>query len=140
MRVPVDPYDSNTHYFSESSQTWVRIEDLPLPHIRNIFLKHSGNWAFHESPLCIALATRLTPTPGICKTLLATKGKCSYWCPIKAEEKKVRSMFRRIGKRIGTEVATTRVGEFIEATCEPVGEVVHVNFKANRKSTFIGRR
>lgn len=139
MEVPKDPYQSNSHYFSESSQEWLLIADLPLPYVRNVFLKHTNREGFANSPLAHALAVRLTPSRGMCKTLLATKGICSYWCPVKSEERKVRAMFYRLGKRLGVPVETRRVGEFLEATCEIVGEVVQVNFRANRKSTFVGR-
>lgn len=136
----MDLYESNTHYFSESQNEWVAIADLPLPHVRNIFVKHANVNGFRGSPLSHALAERLTPSRGVAKTLLATKGKCSYWCPVKSEEKHVRQMFYNLGRRkLKTPVSVTRNGEFLEATCEPTGEVVKVNFRQNKKTTFIGR-
>lgn len=128
----MNPYNSTTHYYSESQGDWVALADLPLPHIVNIMRKHRDRPGFKGSPLYTALEVRLCPGRGVACMLLAQRGKCSYYWPTKEGEARVRRFFYSIGKALNTKVTTHRNGDFIEAECEPTGEVVQVNFKHNR--------
>lgn len=134
-----DKYDDPTRYWSESQNGWVSIADLPMPHLRNVYAKclRSDRGAFVNSPLAKALASILIPSRSRAKTLIATKGACSYYAP--SADKHVRAMFYRIGKSLGVKVSTTRKGEFIEATADRiVGQEVKISIK--HKNRFRGTR
>lgn len=134
MKVP-EQFSRSTEYFSESQGEWVSIADLPMPHVLNIYKKHVRVPGFIDSPLGQALSRQLIPSRAVAKTMIATKGKCVYFAPV--ADKHVRSMFYRIGKALGVKIATTRKGNFIEATADRVvGEQVQV--KIRHKNRFRG--
>lgn len=136
MTVP-EQFSRSTEYFSESQQEWVKIADLPMPHVLNIYKKHIRTEGFKDSPLGLALALKLIPSRRVAKTMIATTGKCTYFAP--DTDKHVRSMFYRIGRSLGVRVATRRQGAFIEATADRVvGEQVQVRIQ--HRNRFKGSR
>ena len=137
--MSTDRYADPTRYWSESQGGWVSIADLPMPHVRNVYAKclRNDRANFVNSPLGKALAQMLIPSRSRAKTLIATKGSCSYYAP--DSDKHVRAMFYRIGKTLGVKIATTRKGDFIEATAERiVGQEVQIHIK--HKNRFRGSR
>ena len=137
--MSTDKYSDPTRYWSESQNDWVSIADLPMPHVRNIYAKllRNDRENFVNSPLGRALAGKLIPSRSVAKTLIATKGTCSYYAP--SVDKHVRAMFYRIGKSLGVKITTTRKGDFIEATADRiVGEQVQIHIK--HKNRFRGTR
>jgi hypothetical protein len=109
-------------YYSESQARWLKVSDLPLPYVRNIFFKMAQYDDFAGSPLCNALLRRLRPPPVRLYDMLRLNGIASYWL---AEEthlwddpKAVRAKFYRLGKDLGRKVKTHKNGDFLEAECE----------------------
>lgn len=136
-------YDTAS-YFSESQKQFIQVADMPMPYARNVFAKlmRDKRNEFEGTVLQKALYDRLCPSRTVAKTLLATKGECSYYVPA-GTVKGIRSWFYRIGKELGVKVHTEVKpdSDFMLATCEPVGEEVIVNIlhKKDPSKTFIGK-
>lgn len=135
-------YDS-TYYYSESQQKHIHVDEMVLPYARNVLKKclREDAKAFAGSPLCNALMARLMPSNGVIKTLLATKGKVAVLvneADLQKSVKAEKARIRRIADKIGADVEFTLTGDFLEATCEPVGEEAHVRIK--HTSGFRGSR
>lgn len=122
-------YDT-TSYWSESQAKFVQVEEMAMPYAKNVLrkcLREDGE-EFAGSNLCKALMDRLMPSKIVLTTLLRTKGRASYLTNPDDSKTVTRdkAMFRAIAKKIGVPIEIEVNGDFVEASCEPVGEEVRV--------------
>lgn len=131
-------------YWSESQKQFVQVGEMPMPYAKNVFRKLMREDAdtFVGSVLCKALMDRLMPSKAVLTTLLRTKGAAAYLT--NPDDKKAlaadKRMFQSIAKKIGVPVHTELNGDFLEATCEPIGEeaVIHIHHSPKKSFTRKG--
>lgn len=116
-------------YWSESQKAFIGVDAMALPYAMNVYKKclREHEQEFVGSVLQKTLLTRLAPSRGVAKTVLAARGECAYARFAGASDEAIRRFFYSIGKALGVKVATEIKGEFIIATCEPVDLQVNVN-------------